>query len=446
MFLLESHNRTVDEWNWHVAQVGCSAADWLKEEISSHRLQRFQDLVRDGLLEVEARMRVLKARRKRRQEFFDRRFAQTDSLRRKRGAYNALSRARDELLNRRRNLLRQLGDAGAWLALRSDPRVILPLHSTIRTHGLSSGIGLLGPVQIALSAHDSERFLVVENDLTRCLGIGDLTVVHAHGRWLRPLSIEVKTKGELQEGAEAEINLITSVSNHPADAGLFQEFVEVLGLEERADAQASKAGERQGQEILDRTDILVRVTRRIQDVMPVPKATLWPAMNNVLAKAQQQGFSFDIVENGVAYIGVRTRQGDDVEQAMHRIIRRLRDFGFGVDQQFAVTTSEDLRTYSFLSAVVPPIAVWPISKPTRVDLLTGAIFFGCIYNPAVWENAFRQHDIAWREDDHGWTLSAGGDRVHLDMIEVRKLTAGVALSGFSPREIAAVVAKMLDDT
>lgn len=71
-------------------------------------------------------------------------------------------------LNQLRAILRQLGDAVAWAILRSDARIIRPLFAK-RTHFLSEGPGLVGPVQLIISAHELGQFLVIDNDVTRCL-------------------------------------------------------------------------------------------------------------------------------------------------------------------------------------------------------------------------------------------------------------------------------------
>ncbi len=88
--------------------------------------------------------------------------------------------ARERALVLGRHLLRQVADAFAWVVLRQDARVILPLYRE-QTHELPRREGLGGPAEIARQAMKSGKFFVIENDLTRCLGLGDLTVVSVNG-------------------------------------------------------------------------------------------------------------------------------------------------------------------------------------------------------------------------------------------------------------------------
>jgi len=99
---------------------------------------------------------------------------------------------RDRALTLRRLLLRQIADAFVWHVLRLDARVILPLYRE-QTHSLPRREGLGGPAELARRAMQSGELFVFENDLTRCLGVGDLTVVFATRPWTHPLTYEVKS-------------------------------------------------------------------------------------------------------------------------------------------------------------------------------------------------------------------------------------------------------------
>lgn len=328
------------------------------------------------------------------------------------------------------------------MVLRTDPRLILPLFSETRTHNLSSGIGLAGPIQIMSWAHESGQFLVVENDLTRCLGIGDLTVVRSNDRWMHPLPIEIKSKGEFREGAVVEVDMITAFSDHPLDKELFEEFSRLLELKERTNPKTTPKIEQQAREIQERTELLLQVTRDARDMLRAGHS-LWTALENILAKAQHGGHAYDAVEDGLAFVSVRTRPEDDAAATTRRVLRLLDEIGFGGGKGYRVTTSHNFRMIDWISAIAPPISLWPIRAAIRTDLLVEDLFFACITAPTLWERAFEAHGIEWRDDGDRWILAHGGKQIFIDLIEVQKLTVGVALAGFSPKEIAAAVARDL---
>jgi len=68
---------------------------------------------------------------------------------------------------------------------RQDARIISPSFRE-QTHQCHIAEGLGGPAEIARQAMNSGKFFVIENDLTRCVGLGDLTVVFADRYWTRP--------------------------------------------------------------------------------------------------------------------------------------------------------------------------------------------------------------------------------------------------------------------
>lgn len=441
-FRLEAHIKKEREYNRELAWIGCTAGNWLKLEITPEKLQIFQDAIRSELLAVEERLRLTRGRNKRRGDRLRTGLRRPAEFHRKLGHYLALAETRDNLLQTRRAILKQCGDACAWAVLRTDPRLILPLFSETRTHNLSSGIGLVGPIQIMSSAHDTGQFLVVENDLTRCLGIGDLTVVRANGRWMHPLPLEIKSKGEFEEGAFVEVDMITAYSNHPLDRELFNDFSRLLGTKERTDPRINSKIERQTREIQERSELLLRVTRGGNDALRANRL-LWTNMETVLAKAQYAGYAFDKIEEGIAFVAIRNRVGDPAEATTRRVLNLLKEIGFGGEMGYGSVTSHDFQTIDKLSAVAPPIPLWPIQGAIRTDLLIEELFFACICDPAVWQNAFAASDLEWREENGYWIINRGSQQAFMDPIEVQKLTVGVAFTGYSPKEIAATTAQKL---
>ena len=436
--------RKIEETNKQIAYAGCIAAEWLRQRLTPERLQETQVALRQNLLWTEERIREIAGRRAKRGTRLRSRFARNPQLGKSCGEHKELLEAREKALEAQRAILRHSGDALAWLVLRGDPRLIAPLWAP-RTHHLASGVGLMGPVMLATTAHDSGKFLVIENDLTRCLGIGDLTVVRADGRWVRPLPLEIKSSGAFSLGAKVEMEVITSISNHPVDAELFTEFLSTLGLRDPDDDdRPSRNAERQSQEILSHSQLLMEVTGRVRERMPLPKDSLWPGMENVLTKALTTGSCFDLIDEGIVAVGIRMRPGDDAERETRRIrdeVQNLRIVAEGQEQVSA--TSHDLKEDDALSCLVPPIPLWKLSLPTRSALLGGELLYCCIYSPTVWDRAMRQHGVSLLRDRNQWTIEKNGRTAHLDPIEVRKLTLGVLFAGAKPQEVASIMAQAL---
>ena len=213
------------------ARATCDVADAMHLGVTPALLEEAQVHLRMQVLAVEAESGTWEARRKRRRarlRAYRAKFGPSVLI----GVHLELCSAYADELKRERQVLRQAGDTLAWLVLRCDSSIIAPLYAP-RTHRLNAGVGLAGPMMILERAHASERFLVIDNDLTRCLGQGDLTIVRADGRWTAPLCLECFSNdpGEpLREGLEVSVNLAGAVADHPDHTGLHRDFAEALGL------------------------------------------------------------------------------------------------------------------------------------------------------------------------------------------------------------------------
>jgi hypothetical protein len=64
--------------------------------------------------------------------------------------------------------------------------------------------------------------------------------------------------------------------------------------------------------------------------------------------------------------------------------------------------------------------------------------------PDAWRDAMKAEGLDLVDEGKGWILRNGaGKATHVDVLEVNKLSLGVAFSGVSPREIAAATAASL---
>jgi len=424
-----------------LAEVGCGHVDTLRRVgLRPDGLEAAQDPLRRKMVWVESEMRELRAQRRARLTAK----AQSGLQASPRGSGSAaerdLARRRVELLELQRSILRQLADGYAWIVLREDPRVIFPLYAP-QTHQLPEKLGLAAPAEIAARGHKAGTLLCVENDLTRCLGIGDLTVVFADRPWRHPLVIEVKASGQWKKGAMAEFGIVTAHSDYPEDVALYDEVCRILGEPTVPTRVHRLERKQQIDRLVERTELLLQVSGAAGDSMPGPSSRVWSALERVAQRAVEDGLSYDLVEPGMAFVVIRADRPDAEERA--RDARKGLEFmGFGTGHRSA--TSLDLQVNDAWAGLVPPISLWPVSRRIRVLLLTRDLYFMTVVAPDVWEQAFAAEDLKMQEDGKGgWVVRGRGREMGLDVVEVQKLVLGVAFSGISPRDIAGKIAAAL---
>jgi hypothetical protein len=298
---------------------------------------------------------------------------------------------------------------------------------------------------------------VLENDLTRCLSIGDVTVVWAARPWARPLLAELKTTGVRQAGADvlAEVDFLSPVSSIPEDEELTSTFHAALGLQTRehershyTENQAARE-RRQTSELLAGAERLLKATTNEARQLSV-KESLWPRTREVLERAMQTGYAFDLVEPGLVYVGWRQiLRGDDVfrrnQQQFLRLMARLREpHLLPSAMPFRWIGSLDLHVRRRLSSVAPPIPLWPMPMTVRAALLRGDLVFACGYTDEVWRRALAPHGITLEARDGAWYFGRGKSGAVLNPTAVRSISVGVALSGMSPRSFGESVAAFID--
>lgn len=401
-------------------------------------LQRIQDEIRAGLLRVERRLRAVENARRRWRERGKIRFRAYSDLRRARAARVPSLERRDQLLRVQQQLLKQVGDSCAWVLLGYRPRLLRVLFSNDQVHHLPNDVGLVGNAGVAARANESGRFFALENDLTRVLSIGDLTVIPARSGWLKPLVLELKSSGRFELGAEISVNLYTSVAELTPDETLLNELSDTLGMRVGGPDEVLKSGP-QIQKIKDRSDILLRLATEAIERVRSPRQTLWPVVEVVLRKARQNGFAYDSPESGVVIAAVRN--GEEIGIA-HKMFEELEARGLSRGgQQFNAASSEDLRFGAAISPFSVPIPLWPIHPRLRSDLLSGDLFYACIWDPKVWEAAFASEGMSLSTDDDGWLLQKDDVLGRFDALEVERIVAGLPFSGVSPSEVARVAAE-----
>jgi len=427
------------------AQLTCALVDlaW-RRGFRPADLQAAQTGLRKDLLYVESRLRTVRGRSK---DVQRRLWARAKGGHGSRDAVREHVEAlaeRERVLVLRRLLLRQIADAFAWLVLRQDARLILPLHRE-QTHQLPRAEGLGGPAEIARQAMNSGKFFVIENDLTRCVGLGDLTVVFADRAWTRPLSFEVKSSArpEWKVGGELHVQLYAVHSDDPADVELSAEFERTIGGGPIPVGEPLKERPEQTAELLSGAQLLVAASSAAGQRLPGPSPRTWKALGNVLSRALADGACYDLAERGVVFTAIRCVDDRAPEAVSTDLFEKVRDLpGFGPECKIA--TSVDLRRNDEWSALVLPIALWPVSRDVRAALLCGELYLACVVRPDAWRDAMKAEGLELTEEREGWTVTGRSKAARIDVLEVGKLTLGVAFSGVSPREIAAGLAVSLN--
>jgi hypothetical protein len=421
------------------ARLGCLHIEHLRRNLRPEVLDQLQHGLRMGTLDIEARIR----------EWEDRRLRRAAAIRRFRKRYGGSPKIGEHLtiveiyaeeLAHLRLLLRQLGDACAWTVLRLEPRLIAPLFAR-RTHRLTAGRSLTSATQMIMDAHATGRFFAIDNDLTRCIGDGDVTVVRAGKPWALPVTYELKSpESEVVEAdGTVTINFLAALTNHPDQVALHEEFASALFMNEGTKGRTASSLERQRQGMERRAKVLLAVTRP-REHLPRRKS-YWETIRTVISRAQQFGTAFDEPERGLVYAALRLRPNEDTIAMMSRMLERLKEH---VPRGEPLLTTDDFKSEDSYSAVMPPIALWPLPLEQRSALLAGEVLLGCVFRSDIFDDAFREAGLILERDKAGaWRVSGNGEPIVFDSLEVAKLRLGIALNAMSPRELAQVCAEQM---
>lgn len=438
---LRRHVEQLLQTNEHYARVGCAVADLFRYDLDPDLFGRFQDeWLRPLLKETENRLQSFRRQRARRDALHESRVARRPELGRKLGDHQQLLYIRREVLHQRRRILRQIGDAIAWIACGMRPRILVPLSAEDQTHHLPSGLGGFGNVAARRMAHTAGGYIVVENDLTRCLGIGDLTVVslEAIGSH-RTYGVEVKTRGELAEGEEVRIDFILATGDGLAeDEAFLDDFTEVIGARTGAsDQDLTERGEQQVEKLVERTRLMREGLGRIGATVGWPQMRHLGSVVEVVRRAELFGRGWDQPEPGLLYGAVERATTED----FGRVIQRSRDeaerAGFPLQSEALVfATSDEFGREARGAAHLTPIALWPLPRGQRTKILSEKIIFYTWFDSNRWDEAFERSGLTRREEEGHWIVeSPEGETVTLDRLEVAVTTASVLFSGASPDDL-----------
>lgn len=433
--------RRYDRESLTLLQEACDALDRLRDDLTPAAVKSLQDGLRGVLAVTEERLACLSARRKRRRSRLTRR--RVERNRSILGPHNDLLQTREALVGRRRDALRQIADALMWLVLRGDKRIIGLLYDGSRSHRLPSENAMLGQLVIEEQLGELPDVFVLDNDLSRVLGFGDLTVVRAAPAPLRPLPLEVRTRGDVQkDGARIEIH--TVLTDVPFDDELLQLIGTAIQLDEGPGPAEGSRKARQLSEISDRTERLFRIQRDRRPGLPAPDPVHRGSLLAVIQTAGVRGQAFDIPEAGLAYAAVRVSEGvESINEAIQPTIASLERLGFAPnDPRASFVKSDDVTRLDKYSVIVPPIPLWDIPSGARAQVMNFDLILLCFFAPELWSLAFAAVGLTLHEDEKGWEVErAGGETSRFSPVEMMHAKIGAAFLGFSPRQVARVVAE-----
>jgi hypothetical protein len=444
-----------------IARVGVALVDRLRAQPTADRLDEIQDYVRMGLMIVEERISSLRWRVKggRRSSRLRARFGHRPDFPQLLEEARELADRLETALRRHAAMLRMIADSAAWVALREDPRRIVPLFAP-HTHALPDGIGHAGPLAVLETVHADGRFLALQCDLTRCLGVGDIVVLPAPGReseigphayWANPLALEIKSSGRAEEGALAQLQIITPVSGVSPDAVLYKAVTAVLGTTDAPPAAAlhrppDARVKRQESELIQSAELLKHLNEPGLHAALERSDIHWATVDRIVRRASGPAGqpSFDIPEPGLAFVAAPVGREGDVG-ALRTTLQRLQELGFPRGSPHL--SLGHLLEADEISAYVPPIPLWQISEGSRIALLSGVVQLAAIFADSLWKDAWRDAGLRYEDDEGWWIIDMEiGDRfvgVRLDPVEVRRLRYGVAYGGISPRATAAAVLRFI---
>jgi hypothetical protein len=383
----------------------------------------------------------LKRRRRQRSARIKSRFGSTEAVHQARLDHDQSLNALDGMLAQRESILYQTGDACAWYVMGGQTRLLVPLFNDGKVNTLPPGVGLSGPAYLAKQAHATGNFLVIHNDLTRCMGTGDLTVVWAKQQWHHPAVFEVKTTASDDQG-RSTINLLGIQGGFPADVELVRDFQAQLGFEVKEEWPLDDRAERQVKEIESRAELMQDITAGGVKALSADGRTLWKGVEGLLRAALRNGSSYGEVEPGVHMIAVRNGETDRFEESFRAAFSRFKDevMSLTPEMEWGTAATSELATQAPGAPLVAPLLLWRIDPDLAARLAANELVLIGYVRKDVWPTVFAERGIVREIDEEGnWLLRRGDALVTFSNVVAAKITAGVIFSGISPIAVAAAV-------
>lgn len=444
MKALEALNRRTMADNREVAQVLCRALEAFRERPSSKLFELLQDEIRSAQMWCEDEARRLGGLIDRRRARFKRIIGEDSECGRRLAEHTAKARERERIVEQRRLMLRQMGDALAWVVLGGNHRVIASNYAP-QTHQIPREQGLAGALLVEHELMKTGRYYVLETDLVRCLGTGDLVVVEVDRMGHEPLTLELKSSGELGEGLELGVGIGTVHSEIASHKRLYTEVQEILGAGPAPEGVLdSRRTERQMKDLQERTERMFKLTRSGAETTRRPDSPHWKAVASIIDRALIAGSSFEQLEEGVYRYAVRTRDDTFAEDA-DRVRIRIRDLaGASEERLFAEATTFDLALNDEISTIVAPVALWELSPSHRAAILCGDVLVGNIRELNIVDRHLANLGVGMERLDGGYRFTKDGVESLMSDLEFSHVNASAAFTGVSTRGIAVVIAELVE--
>lgn len=425
----------------HQAEVAANLGTMLQKDLSPENVNAAQEWLAGRIRETEDRIRKIHARRSRRKALLLPRLKRKNALRRRMGPHQALLEAREDVLKRRRVMLKLAGDAIAWLVCGNEPRLIYALFDPSKTHHAPTGVAAIGHRIIRRRAHQEGTFLVVENDLTRCLGKGDMTMVPIDEKDpSKVYPMELKTHGEAKIGNDAYTHVHFMLADEdPVDKANVEEFAHAVGLNRVIDDAPSDIVLRQREEMSEGRRIAHRLLTRLSTrISSRPPQTNMTSIKAVLDRALQHGTSYDVPEQGVAYASIRVFD-TDVDRAVRKVEKEMGRVGLGrTSDTVTIVSTPTLLGSDEASVNVRPMPLWSLPHEHRSLLLSEDLILQVRYDSLVLKEIMEDHGIVTRAvNGKRWEFDLpDGPTVALDLVGMAELTARIMFEGVSPTRFA----------
>lgn len=391
---------------------------------------------------------VKNKRPKRRDKHLRPRLNRKPELKRSLDRHQRLLEMREEVLERRRSMLRHIGDAVAWTACRSEPRIIWGLFDSDKDHSMPTGAGAIGHRVVRRRGNASGEYFVVENDLTRCLGIGDLTIVPREARGKhRVYPAELKTHGtpEVGERAHTELHFMVEEGD-PTDQEYVAAFAETVGASSATSQTVGQKVREQREEISEGRQAVAKwLSRLAGGVSPPPQDNL-EAMKAALNHGMETGLGFTFPERGrIGYAAIRG-EGFEMKSA-DQVDEVMKETGLGPDNKHVIraNTAHILR-FEDSSTALSPIPLWSLPQEHRALLLSGDLILEARYDSFVLKEAMEERGIKLERQSGGshWTFELpNGQTVALDFLGMAELTSRITFEGVSPSVFADQLSQVL---
>ncbi|HEX6036520.1 hypothetical protein [Longimicrobium sp.] len=435
-------NRRLYEAHALIAGEGIELIDRLVQQLDLREFHDYQERLWTMLAEVEYRLQQLKDRNGVRARRWRQWRVRSREAAENRAMHVLAIEQQVDLYLELRSILRQLGDALAWAVLRADPRYVAPLFDGGKTHHLPTGQGVIGPLSVLRKAAEGSAFLVIDADLTRCIGIGDLVVVRANGDWAWPMIFEVKTRKIPGDADNVAVWLIRGKALFPRDTEMLEQFASEFGFSFEPEQPLDDRARRQMDEVKVATKNAAQLVIDSANMLPVPVVRHWDTLLRITERARANGFAYDIAEPGLVYAAARNVDGDI--GLYERLREQLAASGL-VASEWRETSTMAYQGIDELSAYGLPIALWKLPLWQRRDIICANVIIFCFSDPWLWSRSFAKHGILLEEGSDGaWILRRDSKRIQIDPTEVKRMKVGPAFSAFSPGNFAQRTALVWD--